>query len=579
MKRLFLLLIANASVSVYAADNVNLAVVNQQQAVQEQQIINSQVKANGEDVFLQRKPVATKPTTRFSQLHEQPCFFIKQVVLKAPTPKLVWDFGFVLDELQYGKDKVVGQCIGAQGLQLALSKAQSALIDKGYLTSRIVAESQDLTTGVLTLTLVPGKVLHIYRDTLTTDSVNLHNAMVPKAGDIFVVKDVEKSLENLRLPNSSTANVAITPPHTPITQLDNRFSYSDLVVSKTLDKKFNYRLSIDDAGNASTGKFQGTVGLQINEPLLSNDVLNVSYLHSIDPWNHTQLPAGNHNLYIHYQYPFKSWLLESSYNDYNYDQTLAGLSYDPVYRGESKRVQVKLNRELMRRSNSKLTGSIAVGAQSSNNYIDDLEILVQQRKTANYQLGLSYEKYFQNSRRLNLAMVAEKGMGGLGAKPIPETYFSDVAVHPTIVSMNADYYWPFTLNHQALSYRTNVSAQYSPDVLSAQDRFSIGSRYTVRGFDGESMLSGEKGLTLQQELGWQLPKLPLANQLYVGIDQGWVSGDSTQYLAGKSLIGSVLGLRLFGQHFTLDGFIGKPLSAPKGISKDSNAGFQLSINY
>ena len=177
---------------------------------------------------------------------------------------------------------MLGQCIGTQGLQLAITKAQSALIDKGYLTSRIMVEPQDLSTGVLILTLVPGKIRQIYRDKTTADRINLHNAMVVEEGNIFVVRELEKSLENLRLPSNVTANVAITPPHTPIEQLDNQYSYSDLVVSRQQAKKLNYRLSIDDAGNESTGKYQGTVGLQINEPLLSNDVLNICLLYTSD---------------------------------------------------------------------------------------------------------------------------------------------------------------------------------------------------------------------------------------------------------------------------------------------------------
>ncbi|OPH33761.1 ShlB/FhaC/HecB family hemolysin secretion/activation protein [Moraxella atlantae] len=579
MRRVILLVTIFSAVQLHAADTPNLNVLNQQQAAQEQQIINAQVKGTAEDVFLQNKSTTSQSIVSFSQLHEQPCFLIKKVKLKAPSKQLAWDFGFVLDDLEYSKDKVLGQCIGTQGLQLAITKAQSALIDKGYLTSRIMVEPQDLSTGVLILTLVPGKIHQIYRDKATADRINLHNAMVVEEGNIFVVRELEKSLENIRLPSNVTANVAITPPHTPIEQLDNQYSYSDLVVSRQQAKKLNYRLSIDDAGNESTGKYQGTVGLQINEPLLSNDVLNISYLHSIDPWNHTKLPAANHNFYINYQYPFKKWLLETSYNDYNYYQTLAGLDYDPVYKGKSKRMQVKLNRELRRTSDSKLTGSIAVGAQKSNNYIDNLEILVQQRKTANYQLGLNYEKNNKDNSRLNIDMTFEKGMGGFGAEPIPETYFSEVAVHPVIITMNGSYNLPFTVNKNLLNYKTNVSLQYSPNELSSQDRFSIGSRYTVRGFDGESMLLGEKGLTIQQELGWQIPKLPIANQLYMGIDQGWVGGESTKYLADKSLTGAVLGLRLFSQNFTLDGFISKPLDAPNGISKDSNAGFQLSVNY
>ncbi len=37
--------------------------------------------------------------------------------------------------------------------------------------------------------------------------------------------------------------------------------------------------------------------------------------------------------------------------------------------------------------------------------------------------------------------------------------------------------------------------------LTQQDKLSIGGRYTVRGFDGELSLSGEKGWLWRNELG------------------------------------------------------------------------------
>ena len=211
MRRVILLVTIFSAVQLHAADTPNLNVLNQQQAAQEQQIINAQVKGTAEDVFLQNKSTTSQSIVSFSQLHEQPCFLIKKVKLKAPSKQLAWDFGFVLDDLEYSKDKVLGQCIGTQGLQLAITKAQSALIDKGYLTSRIMVEPQDLSTGVLILTLVPGKIRQIYRDKTTADRINLHNAMVVEEGNIFVVRELEKSLENLRLPSNVTCLLYTSP--------------------------------------------------------------------------------------------------------------------------------------------------------------------------------------------------------------------------------------------------------------------------------------------------------------------------------------------------------------------------------
>jgi len=42
-----------------------------------------------------------------------------------------------------------------------LRRIQNRLIEQGYVTTRVVAEPQDLRTGILKLTVIPGKVGHI----------------------------------------------------------------------------------------------------------------------------------------------------------------------------------------------------------------------------------------------------------------------------------------------------------------------------------------------------------------------------------------------------------------------------------
>ncbi len=56
---------------------------------------------------------------------------------------------------------------------------------------------------------------------------------------------------------------------------------------------------------------------------------------------------------------------------------------------------------------------------------------------------------------------------------------------------------PFILGKQQFFYATAIQAQWNKTPLVAQDKLSIGSRYTVRGFDGEQSLFGERGFYWQ----------------------------------------------------------------------------------
>lgn len=112
----------------------------------------------------------------------------------------------------------------------------------------------------------------------------------------------------------------------------------------------------------------------------------------------------------------------------------------------------------------------------------------------------------------------------------------------------------------------------------AQDKLSIGSRYTVRGFDGEQSLSGERGFYWQNTLAWYFHP---NHQFYLGADYGRVSGESAQYVSGKRLMGAVVGLRgghKVGGMFAYDLFAGKPLHKPKGF-QTTNTVYGFNLNY
>src|SRR5690606_41049221 len=114
-----------------------------------------------------------------------------------------------------------------------------------------------------------------------------------------------------------------------------------------------------------------------------------------------------------------------------------------------------------------------------------------------------------------------------------------------------------------------------------QDRFAIGGRYSVRGFDGESSLIGERGWWWRNELA-----APLGQglggggwQAFVGLDQGRVGGPSAHWGAGRRLAGAVLGLRAAQGAWQGEVFVGAPLHRPEGFrTASTTAGFQFSAS-
>ncbi len=148
----------------------------------------------------------------------------------------------------------------------------------------------------------------------------------------------------------------------------------------------------------------------------------------------------------------------------------------------------------------------------------------------------------------------------------PEEAFGDGSARAKIILADAQLQVPFTVQDQRLRYIGAWRAQWNRTELVPQDRFTIGTRYSVRGFDGENILSGDRGWTLSNELGLALGNS--GQEAYAGIDYGEVGGNAADYLVGRRLAGarsSDLGVRGGYRNLTYDWSWGTPLKKPDGF--------------
>lgn len=136
---------------------------------------------------------------------------------------------------------------------------------------------------------------------------------------------------------------------------------------------------------------------------------------------------------------------------------------------------------------------------------------------------------------------------------------------------------PFPLGEQPLRINTSLRGQWSPNALTPQERMAIAGRYTVRGFDGEQVLSGEKGLLWRNEIAWNV--FARGHELYLAADYGRVDGPGTKSLVGKQLAGSAVGVRgALWSRLSYDLYAGLPLYKPAGFhTSGATAGFSLNL--
>ncbi|WP_312319829.1 ShlB/FhaC/HecB family hemolysin secretion/activation protein [Atlantibacter hermannii] len=529
---------------------------------EEQIIIQQQRQKALEQQLTPPKPDVrlSPPSSGFGSIDypdETPCFPIHKVVLSGEEKLPRWL------PIQHLGVEAEGRCLGAQGINLLMSTLQNRLVDHGYITTRVLAPSQDLKSGVLTLVIVPGYVRQVR---LTPDSdryIQLYSTFPPREGELLDLRDIEQGLENLQRLPTVKAHMEILPGEQP--------GESDIEVSWKQEKMWRLGASLDDAGTKSTGRYQGGLTLSLDNPFSLSDLLYVSASHDLDQGG----GKGSKNYTGHYSVPFGYWMFSVTGNDYDYHQTVAGINEDYRYSGESQNLNLQLSRILHRSGTQKTSFTYDVLVRKTRNYIDDTEIDVQRRQTSAWRIGLQHRHYI-NQATLDAGVSYQRGTRWFGAAPAPEEYFDEATALSKILQFNAQLNVPFAIGSQNFRYNAQYQQQLSNTPLTPQDQFAIGNRWTVRGFDGERTLNASRGWYVRNDIAWSTP-LP-SQEFYLGADYGEVSGYGTDYLVGTHLAGGVAGLRGYAFHTGYDLFAGTPFSKPDGF-KTSNLTLGFSLNW
>ncbi|WP_279208579.1 ShlB/FhaC/HecB family hemolysin secretion/activation protein [Stenotrophomonas indicatrix] len=504
---------------------------------------------------------------------EQPCVRIDRIVLDGEGAK---GFQWALAAADPREDPASGRCLGTEGINVVMKRVQNAIIARGYVTTRVLSAPQDLNTGTLTLSVVPGR----FREAVFTEADGRHpaiaNALPIRSGGLLNLRDIEQGLENLQRVPTVTADIKIAPA-------DGEGAapgQSDLNIDWKQRSPVRASLTLDDAGSQGTGKLQANATLSLDNPLGLNELFYVSAGRGV----FNGKGKDTNSWTAHYDVPYGYWLFGATASAYDYSQTVVGAyeSYD--YSGRSGNAEARVDRLLLRNAKTKL-GIYGRGWQrTSKNYIDDTEIEVQRRRTSGWELGLTH-KQFIGAATLDATLAYRRGTGAFHALRSPEEMAQ--AWDPTlplegtsrmkVITADAQFSVPFQLGKQRLRYTAAWRAQWNRTPLSPQDRFAIGGRYTVRGFDGESSLSGERGWSLRNDLSLGIGG---GQEFYVAADYGRIGGPSAQWQSGRDLAGMALGLRGGWQQLSWDGFVGSALHKPSNFPTDyTTFGFSLAWRY
>ena len=564
---------------------------------------NEEIRANMASSFNESSNINLlneKPTSEGKlNLNETPCFKIDKISLLSENEVASFNASSGADEAiireaynaNYSKfnsileaslnklDFKPGSCLGKNSINLIINSFNNEIIKSGYITSSASLVTKSLKDAKLEFVINLGLIDDISINEV--DSQRNRASLFSAFGEYFHknkvanIRDIEQALESLQNVSKNDVSIKFLP--------SNRAGFSNIVITRVDSFPLKAAISIDNLGSKQSGKYQGMLNLSTLNLLGFNEIFSFSRGKDIfkkyevtNKFNGATGHGASNNYYYGFSIPFGYFMLEYEKSKYDYAQIINAAYNLYTYKGRSESDSLSLAYTFYRDSNFKNSAYVKLFKRKNKNYLEDYELDNQARRNAGYEVGLksSWNSYNQ---AFSAKLAYKKGTGIFRSQPDPLEDSGEATSRFALINLNLNYKYKFEL---PLSYDLNINARYGLNKLSLQDKFSIGGYHSVRGFDGESSLVGNHGVSVRNTLSYNYYK---SNSVYAGLDAGMVRAASSGIKDKNTLAGYAIGLRgsiKAYNNLSYDISVSKPLYKPKSYeTKSTNVNFIISYEF
>ena len=498
---------------------------------------------------------------------ETPCFAIQHFELVSETPELPHNSGDRFSWLLQDLGAFVGACLGPQSLDALRRNLDARLVSRGYVTSSVSFAPQNLADGALRVSLHIGRVARI--DLRGAASAISTNAFAIQPGDALNLRAIEQTLENLsRLPSQAAQF-----------QIEAAANADESVVVITTGSARPWRLSagLDNAAPRDDGRLQATLQAVWDAPLgLSDQVAVVLHrtLHS------EQGARYQGSATLSYSLPIGKHLLSINTSHSRHARPIQGLTTRFSENGFDTSLQLRWQWTAWRSASARWNLWGGATERRSRNAVDDVELVLQRRHTRDADWGVNgWLRFAAGELTVDVdSAVAQR----LAAD-------ADVQLDPPALahSRRVQLAWQQPVA-QNLHYESRLAWAGVHDPASGVDLQTLGSRWSVRGFDAQDFLTGQQQITWRQDLrlpGFTAAWLPTVQmQPYLGLDYGRITAATASappaLRPGRVLAGAAAGLRWAGHGFSGDLALAAPLHKPHGFVASSAVLYaSVNLNY
>ena len=564
---------------------------------------NEEIRANMASSFNESSNINLlneKPASEGKlNLNETPCFKIDKISLLRENEVVSFNASSDADEAiirkayntNYSKfnsileaslnklDFKSGSCLGKNSINLIINSFNNEIIKSGYITSSASLVTKSLKDAKLKFVINLGLIddISINESDSQRNRASLFSAFgeYSHKNKLANIRDIEQALESLQNVSKNDVSIKFLP--------SNRAGFSNIVITMAQSFLLKAAISLDNLGSKQSGKYQAMINLSTLNLLGFNEIFSFSRGKDVlkkykvaNKFNGASDHGASNNYYYGFSIPFGYFMLEYEKSKYDYAQIINAAYNLYTYKGRSESDSLSLAYTFYRDSNFKNSAYVKLFKRKNKNYLEDYELDNQARRNAGYEVGIksSYNSYNQ---AFSAKLAYKKGTGIFRSMPDPLEDSGEATSRFALINLNLNYKYKFEL---PLSYDLNINARYGLNKLSLQDKFSIGGYYSVRGFDGESSLVGNHGVSVRNTLSYNYYK---NNSIYAGLDAGMVRAPSSGIKDKNTLAGYAIGLRgsiKAYNNLSYDISLSKPLYKPKSFeSKSTNVNFIISYEF
>jgi hemolysin activation/secretion protein len=452
----------------------------------------------------------------------------------------------------------LGRCLNVNDIEQLMEDVTAHYVEDGYIAARVYLGKQDLSSGVLEMTVIEGVLEGLRIEDDGKKSISQPNAFPGMVGKPLNLRDIEQGLDQINRLASNDASMEIEPGKGP--------GGSVLVMSNEPEKPWHVHAGVDNFGSASTGRNQFSASLTYDNPLGFNDMVSVSDRRTIDRVQGLRDSGSNS---VSYTIPFGWTTLATGFSRSTYVSTISPSGVPSRLHGDSTQTYVRADHVVYRDRSYLLNFSGSLTRKETNNYLgenhlDSSRVLA----VEDYDLSLRTNA---GGGILYLGLGFSEGSKLLGGMKDPDALdITQARAQFQKLRYSASWSRQRPLGERSVDFSTQFNGQYSRDVLYGSEQLLIGGVQSVRGFKDVS-LQNDTGWMVRNEVGIRTPMEFAGNagswRAYAGLDAGSVRGCQGAGVGGTgNLIGAALGLQTKIGSVSVDAFVMTPLKHPSTLS-------------